>query len=88
MNAMGVGPEELGSWRQEHLEEQQNPKRGVAPEEANHRIEGTRLRVEQSLGVGESVCGCLLAGKRIGSQRRGGNVLPMRESTCTEWKNP
>jgi hypothetical protein len=74
--------------RQEHLEEHGNPMRGVTREEANYRIEGTRLRVEQGLGVGERVCGHLFAGEQASSQRRGGTVLLMKESTCMEWINP
>jgi hypothetical protein len=53
--------------RQEHLEEHENPKRGVTREEANYRIEGTRLLVEQSLEVGEWVCGHLFAGEQASS---------------------
>lgn len=62
--------------------------RGVTREEANYRIEGTRLCVEQSLGVGEWVCGHLFADEQTSSQRQGGIVLLMKESTCMKWTNP
>lgn len=54
--------------RQEHLEEHGNLMRGVTREEANYQIEGTRLRVEQDLGVRERVCGHLFAGEQASSQ--------------------
>jgi len=39
--------------REEHLEEQRIPMRGATGGEANSRTDGTRLRTEQSLEVGE-----------------------------------
>lgn len=62
--------------------------RGVTREEANYRIEGTRLRVEQGLVVGRWVCGHLFSGERLHLQRRGGTVGPMRMGACTKWTNP
>jgi len=53
-----------GHRRRDDLEERANPKRGVAKEEVNYRIDGTRLDLEQSPEVGEEFCGHLLAGEQ------------------------
>lgn len=61
--------------------------RGATNEEANYRIDGTQLCMEQSLEVGEEDCGSPLAGERSIPNDEGA-TSPDEGGSCAETINP
>jgi hypothetical protein len=76
-----------GQRQEGNLEEHENPRRGATIDEANYRIVGTQLCMEQSLEVGEEDCGSLLAGERSIPNDEGATG-PDEGASCVESINP